>query len=125
MFDEISSGALDDLEKVTKQAYSMVAFLGFDKKIGNVSFYDSSGKYEISMSKPYSEETGRLIDEQVRYIVERSFEQAKDILFKHKNELIQMTDQLLEKETLSKEEIESILGKKSSLHAAVLADTAG
>ncbi len=72
VFNEVSSGALDDLEKVTKQAYMMVVNLGLSEKIGNIRFYDSTRNYENSLQKPYSEATSKLIDEEVRNLVERA-----------------------------------------------------
>ncbi len=112
IFGEVSSGAVDDLEKVTKEAYSMVAYFGFNKRIGNVSFYDSTGRTEASFQKPYSEDTARLIDEEVRKLVERCYEEAKEILSLHKKDLIALADLLLKKEIVFKEDIEEILGKR-------------
>lgn len=114
MFGEISSGAVDDLEKVTREAYTMVAYFGFDKKIGNVSFYDSTGRSDLAMHKPYSEETAKLIDEEVRKLVEDCYGQAKDILTRHKPELVKMAEALLGKEVILKDEIEMILGKRGN-----------
>lgn len=113
IFGEVSTGAVDDLEKTTKEAYSMVAFLGFNKKVGNISFYDSTGKMAAGIQKPYSEETGKLIDEEVRKLVEDCYQQAKNILEQHKQELIELAELLLSKEVVFKEEIEEMLGKRS------------
>ena len=110
MLGEFSSGAADDLEKVTKEAYTMVSFFGFDKKVGNVSFYDSTGKTDMAIHKPYSEETGKLIDEQVRLLIGSCYQQAKQILVEHKAELITMAELLLRKEVVLKDEIQNILG---------------
>jgi AFG3 family protein len=112
IFGEISSGAIDDLEKVTKEAYSMVAYFGFNKKLGNVSFYDSTGRSEMGMQKPYSEETGRIIDCEVRKLVEECYEQAKNILTQYKQQLILIAELLLKKEVIFQEEVEAVLGKK-------------
>lgn len=112
MFNDISTGALDDLEKVTKEAYTMVIYYGFNKKIGNVSFYDSSGQKDMSIQKPYSEETGRLIDEEVRILVNSSYERSKALLEKNKDSLIKLADLLFKKEVIYKEDIYQILGKK-------------
>ena len=114
IFGEVSSGALDDLEKVTKDAYSMVAYFGFNKKIGNTSFYDSTGKQEAGIQKRYSEDTGKLIDEEVRKLIEECYQQTKTILAQHKQELIALAELLLQKEVIFKEEIETILGKRGS-----------
>jgi AFG3 family protein len=111
-FNEVSSGALDDLEKVTKEAYAMVAYFGFNKKIGNISFYDSTGRSENTLQKPYSEETGKLIDEEVRKLVEACYQQAITILIEHKDELIDIAELLLKKEIIYKDEIEKVLGKR-------------
>jgi cell division protease FtsH len=110
VFGEISSGAVDDLEKVTKEAYTMVAYFGFNKKIGNVSFYDSSGRQEFQ--KPYSEDTGRMIDEEVRKLIEDCYEKAKNILNEHRDQLNAIAELLLKKEIVYKDEIEKIIGKR-------------
>lgn len=110
IFEEVSSGALDDLEKVTKEAYMMVAYYGFNNKIGNVSFYDSSGQADPGFPKPYSEETGNLIDEEVRNMIKNAYQQAKDLLIQHKSELHKLAELLLEKEILFKEDLEKIMG---------------
>jgi cell division protease FtsH len=112
IFGEVSSGAVDDLEKVTKEAYTMVAYFGFNKKIGNVSFYDSTGRSDMALQKPYSEETGNLIDEEVRKLVENCYDLAKDLLVEHKQELISIAELLLKKEILVQDEIEAVLGKQ-------------
>jgi cell division protease FtsH len=112
IFGEISSGALDDLEKVTKEAYMMVAYFGFDKKIGNVSFYDSSGQRDMGIQKPYSEETEKIIDEEVRLLINDAYAQAKEILEKNKASLQKIAELLLTKEVIFKEDIENILGKR-------------
>ena len=110
VFGEISSGAVDDLEKVTKEAYTMVAYFGFNKKIGNISFYDSSGRQEFQ--KPYSEDTGRMIDEEVRKLIEACYEKAKNILNEHLDQLNAIAELLLKKEIVYKDEIEKIIGKR-------------
>lgn len=112
VFGEVSSGALDDLEKVTKEAYMMVMFYGFNKKIGNVSFYDSTGQRDAGLQKPYSEETGRLMDEEVRKLVAAAYERAKEVLRENKVQLKAVAELLLKKEVIFKEDLESILGKR-------------
>lgn len=112
IFGEVSSGALDDLEKVTKEAYMMVAWYGFNEKIGNVSFYDSSGQRDTGFQKPYSEETGKLIDEEVRKLVNDAYELSKEILTQHKRSLISVAELLLQKEVIFKEDLETILGRR-------------
>jgi len=111
-FGEISSGALDDLEKVTKEAYMMVAYYGFNKKIGNVSFYDSTGIRDTAFQKPYSEETGRLIDEEVRRLIANAYQETIALLTAHNNELNAIAALLLEKEVIFREDLEKILGKR-------------
>jgi AFG3 family protein len=93
----VSSGALDDLEKVTKQAYTMVAFYGLDPEMGNISYYDSTGEYEQSLQKPYSEATAQLIDREVRELVESSYARTKQILTEHRDEMEKLARRLLEK----------------------------
>ena len=113
-FADISSGALDDLEKVTKEAYMMVAFYGFNDKIGNISFYDSTGQRDAGIQKPYGEETGNMIDQEVRKLVRDVYQQAKDILTSNKESLIKVAELLLKKEVIFKEDLESIMGKRSA-----------
>ncbi|WP_240612520.1 ATP-dependent zinc metalloprotease FtsH [Brumimicrobium salinarum] len=112
MFSEISSGALDDLEKVTKQAYNMVAFYGLDKVIGPLSYYDSSGQYQGMMGKPYSEEMGMQIDKEVHALVMKQYKRAKDILKEHSEELQKLGQLLLDKEVAEIEDLEEILGER-------------
>lgn len=113
IFGEVSSGALDDLEKVTKEAYTMVAYYGFNDKIGNVSFYDSSGSTNSGLHKPYSEETGNLIDKEVRQLVGNAYEHAKDLLMQNQQSLIELAELLLQKEVIFKDDLEHILGERS------------
>lgn len=112
IFGEVSSGALDDLEKTTKEAYMMVMYYGFNDKIGNVSFYDSTGQRDTGMQKPYSEETGKLIDEEVRALIADAYERSKELLRQNKNSLLKVADLLLTKEVIYKEDLEIILGKR-------------
>ncbi|ULQ52475.1 ATP-dependent zinc metalloprotease FtsH [Flavihumibacter fluvii] len=112
IFGEVSSGALDDLEKVTREAYMMVVYFGFNKKIGNVSFYDSTGQRDNGLQKPYSEETGSLIDEEVRKLVTDAYNRTKEILTQNKVSLQKLADLLLTKEVIYKEDIEAVLGKR-------------
>jgi ATP-dependent metalloprotease FtsH len=109
-FGKISTGALSDLEKVTKQAYAMVSVYGLNKRIGNRSYYDSSG--DSTFTKPYSEETARVIDEEVSKIIESAYERAKDLLTKNKDLLNRLAKTLLEKEVIFKEDLEEVLGHR-------------
>lgn len=112
IFGKVSTGALSDLEKVTKQAYAMVVYFGLNDKIGNVSYYDSTGTYESSFQKPYSEKTAEQIDIEVKNIIEGAYTRAKELLIKHKDQLTQLANALLEKEVIFKENLEEIFGKR-------------
>ncbi|MBN1199112.1 MAG: ATP-dependent zinc metalloprotease FtsH, partial [Bacteroidales bacterium] len=97
-FGKVSTGALNDLEKVTKQAYAMVVYFGLNKEIGNISYYDSTGQSEYSFQKPYSEKTAEVIDQEIRQIVESAYERAKKLLQEHKEQIELLAKVLLEKE---------------------------
>lgn len=112
IFGKVSTGALSDLEKITKQAYAMVSVYGLSDKIGNISFYDSSGQSEYSFSKPYSEKTAELIDKEVSDLVEAAYERTKKILRENKDKLEKLAEALLEKEVIFKENLEEIFGKR-------------
>ncbi len=112
VFGKISTGALNDLEKVTKQAYAMVAFYGLNKKIGNISYYDSSGQSEYSFSKPFSEQTAQIIDQEIHKMVEESYEKAKKLLSDNREKLNQLAEILLQKEVIFREDLEKIFGKR-------------
>ena len=111
-FGKVSTGALNDLERVTKQAYAMVAYFGMSPKLGNRSFYDSSGQSEYTFTKPYSDKTAELIDQEVNELVKASYNRAKDILRTHKDGLNQLADLLLEKEVIFSEDLEKIFGER-------------
>ncbi len=111
-FGEVSSGALDDLEKVTKEAYMMVMYYGFNKKIGNISFYDSTGQRDMGIQKPYSEETGKMIDEEVRKLVSEAYQRTILLLQQNKKFLQSVAELLVKKEIIFKEDLENILGKR-------------
>jgi len=112
VFGKISTGALNDLEKVTKQAYAMVAFFGMSEKIGHISFYDSTGQSDFGFTKPYSEKTAELIDEEVYKLVTESFDRAKQVLIANKKGLTELAEILLEKEVIFSEDLERIFGKR-------------
>ena len=112
IFNEISSGALDDLEKVTKQAYTMVMYYGLNEKLGNISFYDSTGQYEQSLQKPYSDDTAKLIDDEVRKLIKTAYDRTKKILQEHKKELISLAELLLKQEIVYQEDLEKLFGKR-------------
>ncbi|MDP3353506.1 MAG: peptidase M41, partial [Flavobacteriaceae bacterium] len=112
IFDKISTGALSDLEKVTKQARAMVTIYGLNEKLGNITYYDSSNQSEYSFSKPYSEETARTIDEEISLLIEKQYERAIQLLSENKDKLTTLADQLLEKEVIFKDDLEIIFGKR-------------
>jgi AFG3 family protein len=113
-FKRISTGALNDLEKVTKQSYAMVSYFGLSAKIGNKSFYDSSGQSEYSFTKPYSEKTAEIIDDEVSTLIEEQYERAKKILKDNAVGLNKLAALLLEKEVIFTEDLEKIFGKRHS-----------
>jgi cell division protease FtsH len=113
-FSQVSTGALNDLERVTKQAYAMVAFYGMSDKVGNVSYYDSTGQSEYSFGKPYSEKTSEMIDAESKIIVEEQYQRAITILKENSNGLTQLAEQLLEKEVIFSEDLERIFGPRKS-----------
>lgn len=112
MFDTISTGALSDLEKVNKQARAMVTIYGLNEKLGNVTYYDSSGQNEYNFSKPYSEETAILIDKEVSNLIEGQYQRAIALLHDNKDKLTLLADILIEKEVLFKDDLEAIFGKR-------------
>ena len=112
VFGEISTGALSDLEKITKQAYNMVSIYGLNDKIGNVSFYDSSGQSDYSFNKPYSEKTAETIDAEAKGIIDKAYIRTKEILNANRDKLNQLAELLLEKEVIFKEDMERIFGKR-------------
>ena len=112
IFDKISTGALSDLEKITKQARAMVAVYGLSEKLGNITYYDSSGQNDYNFSKPYSEETAQLIDKEISRLIEKQYERAQKILSKHKKELIQLAELLLEKEVIFSDDLVKIFGER-------------
>jgi ATP-dependent metalloprotease FtsH len=112
IFNKISTGALSDLEKVTKQATSMVTIYGLNQKVGNITYYDSSGQNEYGFGKPYSEKTAQVIDEEVRNIVEEQYKRAVDLLTTHKEKLSALADLLLEKEVIFKQDLEQVFGPR-------------
>ena len=112
IFDKISTGALSDLEKVTKQARAMVTIYGLNDKIGNLTYYDSTGQNEYGFTKPYSEETALVIDKEISLLVEEQYARAIKILEENKDKLTALADRLLEKEVIFKDDLERIFGKR-------------
>ncbi len=111
-FGKISTGALNDLEKVTKQAYAMVTYYGMSDKVGNLSFYDSTGQSEYSFSKPYGDEVAKVIDSEVQEIIRNSYQRAYDLLMQNQPGFVRLAELLLEKEVIFGEDLEKIFGKR-------------
>ena len=109
VFDKISTGAQNDLDQVTKMAYSMISVFGMNDKVGNVSFY---GMSQDNFNKPYSDETATLIDEEVRMLIDKQYQAAQSLLKERRNELDVLANQLLEKEVLLKSDVERLIGKR-------------
>ena len=112
IFNKISTGALSDLEKVTKQARSMVTVYGLNDKIGNLTYYDSSGQNDYGFTKPYSDTTAQIIDKEISNIIETQFKRAIGLLKKHKKKLEELANYLLEKEVIFKEDLVRIFGER-------------
>jgi cell division protease FtsH len=111
-FNDASSGALNDLERVTKRAYAMVTYFGMSNKLGNLSFYDSTGGSEYGFTKPYSEKTAELIDNEAKRIIEEQYQRAKKILLDNQEGHHQLAELLIEKEVIFTEDLERIFGKR-------------
>ena len=112
IFNEISTGALNDLEKVTKQARAMVTVYGLNEKVGNLTYYDSSGQNEYGFTKPYSEKTAELIDEEISKIIEEQYQRAIHLLIEHKDKLTELAKVLLDKEVIFKDNLQKIFGDR-------------
>ena len=112
IFEKISSGAQNDLEKITKQAYAMVSIFGMSEKVGNVSFYDSSGQSDYSFTKPYSEKTAELIDSEVKILIDSQYVRARQILLDNAEGHTKLAKLLLEREVIFSEDLEAIFGKR-------------
>jgi len=112
IFNKISTGALIDLEKVTKSARAMVSVYGLNDELGNITYYDSSGQNEYNFTKPYSEETAKIIDKEISSIIENQYKRAIKLLKSSKSKLVKLANRLLEKEVIFKDDLENILGKR-------------
>ncbi|MGC4041351.1 MAG: ATP-dependent zinc metalloprotease FtsH [Flavobacterium sp.] len=112
MFNKISTGALSDLEKVTRQARAMVTIYGLNEELGNITYYDSTGQSEYNFSKPYSEETALVIDKEISKLIETEYQRAIKILEDNKDKLEQLANILIEKEVIFKDDLETIFGKR-------------
>ncbi len=111
-FGEVSTGALNDLERVTKQAYAMVAYYGMSDQVGTLSYYDSTGQSDMSFTKPYSEETARQIDAEARRVINEAYRMAEKVLKEHKDGLKELAELLLQREVVFTEDVERIFGKR-------------
>ncbi len=111
--NKISTGALSDLEKITKQAYAMVSYLGMSKSVGNISFYDSTESAGFTLGKPYSEKTAELIDSEAKRLVDEAYELAKKVLRDNMDGFVKLAELLLEKEVIFSEDLEAIFGKRA------------
>ncbi|MBS1765012.1 MAG: ATP-dependent zinc metalloprotease FtsH [Bacteroidetes bacterium] len=112
VFGTISTGALSDLEKITKQAYASVSIFGLNERIGNISYYDSSGQQDYNFNKPYSEKTAEIIDEEVKKLIDAAYKRTKELLRENKDKLDKLAKRLLEKEVIFKEDLEEIFGQR-------------
>ncbi|MBQ7640474.1 MAG: cell division protein FtsH, partial [Bacteroidales bacterium] len=108
----VSTGALNDLEKLTRQAYSMVSYFGMSDKVGNVSFYDSTGRSEMSLTRPYSEKTAEVIDNEVRKLIDEAHETARRVLTENREGFEQLAQMLLEREVIFSEDLEKVFGPR-------------
>ena len=122
-FGKISTGALNDLEKATKQAYAMVTYYGMSEKIGNISFYDSTGQSEYTFNKPYSDVTAQLIDSEAKAIIQKAYDRAKQILTDNKEKHTELAELLLEKEVIFAEDLERIFGPRKNQPEELMAFT--
>ena len=112
IFNKISTGALSDLEKVTRSARAMVSVYGLNDELGNITYHDSSGQSEYNFTKPYSEETAKIIDKEISTIIENEYKRALKLLKSSKSKLVKLANRLLEKEVIFKDDLENILGKR-------------
>ncbi len=112
VFGQISTGALNDLERATKMAFSLVAYYGMSPKIGNISYYDSTGQSEWNFTKPFSEQTNQAIDEEVKRMVDEAYQRAKEILLASRDKLDQLAKVLFEREVIFREDVENIYGPR-------------
>jgi len=122
-FNSISSGAQNDLEKVTKQAYAMVSIFGMSDKVGNISYYDSSGQNEFGFTKPYSEKTAELIDSESKLLIETQYARALKVLTENREGHKKLSELLLEKEVIFSEDLENVFGKRPWGKPLMVAET--
>ena len=118
-FGHLSTGALNDLERVTKQCYAMVAYYGMSDAVGSMSYYDSTGQSDMGFTKPYSERTAQQIDDEVRALIAKARKMAEDVIDEHREGLIELAELLLEKEVVFTEDVERIFGPRPGKEAVV------
>ena len=128
VFGKISTGALNDIERATKMAQALVTYYGMSPEVGNISFYDSTGQGDYSLTKPFSEKTAETIDREVKRMVEEAYSKAKELILSHRDQLDELATQLYEKEVLFREDLERIYGPRpweveESEHKELLEDT--
>ena len=111
---QTSTGALNDLERATKQAYAMVAYYGMSDKLKNMSYYDSTGRGEYSLQRPYSEKTAETIDKETQVIINEQMQRARELLTEHREQHNALADLLVEREVITHEDVERILGPRNS-----------
>ena len=111
-FGQVSTGALNDLERVTKQAYAMVAYYGMSENVGTLSYYDSTGQSDMAFTKPYSEQTAQQIDTEAKRVIEQAYKMAEQVLREHADGLKELAELLLAREVVFTEDVERIFGKR-------------
>jgi cell division protease FtsH len=111
-FGHLSTGALNDLERVTKMCYAMVAYYGMSEEVGSMSYYDSTGQSDMAFTKPYSERTAQQIDDEVRALIAKARKMAEDVIDEHREGLAQLAELLLEREVVFTEDVERIFGER-------------
>ena len=121
-FGHLSTGALNDLERVTKQCYAMVAYYGMSDVVGSMSYYDSTGQSDMAFTKPYSERTAQQIDDEVRALIAKARAMAEQIIDEHREGLIELAELLLEREVVFTEDVEKIFGKRGGKEEPALAE---
>ena len=122
-FGHLSTGALNDLERVTKMCYAMVAYYGMSEEVGSMSFYDSTGQSDMAFTKPYSERTAQQIDDEVRALIAKARAMAEQVIDEHREGLVQLAELLLEREVVFTEDVERIFGKRKSSEPAEKQET--
>ena len=121
-FGHLSTGALNDLERVTKQVYAMVAYYGMSEKVGTISYYDSTGRSDMAFTKPYSERTAQQIDDEVKAIISEAYNRAEAVIAAHREGLVTLAELLLEREVVFTEDVERIFGKRDGMTPEVEPD---